>query len=197
MKMRLVILAAVISMGAALVTPAHANDCEAKAAEIVSKLGATVKSRSTSKIFLQHAAVPGELSIGCDSYNPADGPDVFLSWDTTDHPTDVFWSITGSMGAILIGASSRVIEDGARACYKRAKDGAEMADWARDKATVGLAKPGPKKIGSGEEPNSHTAQSINVHTHRSATVTRGDVRYECFLVSTDRYGAFNIDIFRR
>jgi hypothetical protein len=147
-------------------SPASANDCEAMAAEIVSKLGAKIERRSTSTIFLQHGAVPGDLMIGCDSSGPADGPDVFLSWDTTDHPTDVFWSITGSMGAILTGASSQVIEDGARACYKRAKDGQDIADWARDS------------------------------THRSATVTRGDVRYECLLTLVGR-GSFNVDILRR
>jgi hypothetical protein len=71
------------------------------------------------------------------------------------------------MGAILTGASSKVIEDGARACYKRAKDGTDMA-----------------------EPDS---------THREATVTRGDVHYECALVSTSfgYGGSFDVDIFRR
>jgi hypothetical protein len=99
---------------------ARANDCEAKAAEIVTKLGATIQRRSTSTIFLQHGAVPNGFTVGCDSYNAADGPDVNMDWGT-NHPTEIFWSITASVGAIITGASPQVIEDGARACYKEAQ----------------------------------------------------------------------------
>jgi hypothetical protein len=91
MTIRLTIAAVLIALAALPAPAARANDCEAKASEIVSKLGATIERRSTSHIFLKHGAVPGDLSIGCDSVSPADGPDVFLAWDVTDHPTDVFW----------------------------------------------------------------------------------------------------------
>jgi hypothetical protein len=101
-------------------TQAHANDCEAKAVQIVSKLGATIERQSSMMVYLQHDGVPDGLSIGCDpASSPADGPDINLSANTK-HPSDSFWSLAGSAGAIVADASSKLVEDGARACYDAA-----------------------------------------------------------------------------
>jgi hypothetical protein len=106
--------------------PAHANDCEAKAAQVVSTLGATIEGRSSMAISLQHAAVPDGLTIGCDSMSsPADGPDLVIGWDTKA-PSASFWSLAASAGAIITDTSSKAIEAGARACYdavRKTKDG--------------------------------------------------------------------------
>jgi hypothetical protein len=101
-------------------TQAHANDCEAKAVQIVSKLGATIERQSSMTVYLQHDGVPDGLSIGCDpASSPADGPDINLSWNTKG-PAESFWSLAGSAGAIVAEAPSKTIEDGARACYDAA-----------------------------------------------------------------------------
>jgi hypothetical protein len=105
---------------------AHAKDCEAKAVQIVSKLGATIERQSSMMVYLHHDGVPDGLSIGCDpASSPADGPDINLSWDTKD-PSEGFWSLAGSAGAIVAEAPPKAIEDGARACYdaaRKASDG--------------------------------------------------------------------------
>jgi len=107
-------------------TPAHAHDCEAKAAQVVSKLGATIEERSSTTISLHHGAVPDGFTIGCDpASSPADGPDINLSWDTKA-PSASFWSLAASAGAIITDAPTRAIEAGARACYdavRKTKDG--------------------------------------------------------------------------
>jgi hypothetical protein len=101
-------------------TQARANDCEAKAVQIVSKLGATIERQSSMMVYLHHDGVPDELSIGCDpASSPADGPDVNLS-SNTKYPSESFWSLAGSAAAIVADASSKSIEDGARACYAAA-----------------------------------------------------------------------------
>jgi hypothetical protein len=72
------------------------------------------------------APVPDGFTIGCDpASSPADGPDLNLSWDTK-YPSASFWSLAASAGAIIIDASSKAIEAGARACYdaaRKTKDG--------------------------------------------------------------------------
>jgi hypothetical protein len=109
-------------------TQARANDCETKAVQIVSKLGATIERQSSMTVYLHHDGVPDGLSIGCDpASSPADGPDINLSWDTKD-PSESFWSLAGSAGAIVAEAPSKSVEDGARACYDAAR-----------KASVGIA----------------------------------------------------------
>jgi hypothetical protein len=118
--MRFILMAvslALLSVG----SQARASDCEAKAAQIVKDLGATIERRSSMMIFLRHGAVPDELSVGCDSASsPADGPDINLSSDAK-YPSDSFWSLAGSAGAIVTDVPSKAIEDGARACYNAAR----------------------------------------------------------------------------
>jgi hypothetical protein len=104
---------------------AQANDCEAKAVQIVSKLGATIEQKTSMTVYLHHDGVPDGLSIGCDpASSPADGPDINLSWDTKD-PSEGFWSLAGSAGAIVAEAPSKSVEDGARACYDAARKASE------------------------------------------------------------------------
>jgi hypothetical protein len=121
--MRFILTAVFLAL---LATQAQANDCEAKAAQVVSKLGATIERRSSMTISLRHDAVPEGLSISCDSTSsPADGPDINLSWDTKA-PSASFWSLAASAGAIITDAPTRAIEAGARACYdaaRKTKDG--------------------------------------------------------------------------
>jgi hypothetical protein len=106
-------------------TQAHAKDCEANAVQIVSKLGATIERQSSMMVYLHHDGVPDGLSIGCDpASSPADGPDINLSWDTKD-PSEGFWSLAGSAGAIVAEAPPKAIEDGARACYDAARKASE------------------------------------------------------------------------
>jgi hypothetical protein len=106
-------------------TQAHANDCEAKAAQIVNKLGATIERQTSMTVYLQHDGVPDGISIGCDpASSPADGPDVNLSWATKD-PLESFWLLAGSAGAIVADAPSKTIENGARACYDAARKASE------------------------------------------------------------------------
>jgi hypothetical protein len=121
MTMRLsTLLVACCSIAFFASTQAHANDCEAKAVQIVSKLGATIERQSSMMVYLRHDGVPDGLSIGCDpASSPADGPDISLS-SNTKYPSDSFWSLAGSAGAIVAEASSKSIEDGARACYDAA-----------------------------------------------------------------------------
>jgi hypothetical protein len=115
--MRFILTAVFLAL---LATQAHANDCEAKAAQVVSTLGATIEGRSSLTISLQHGAVPDGFRIGCDSISsPADGPDLNLSWDTK-YPSGSFWSLAASAGAIIADASTKAIEAGARACYDAA-----------------------------------------------------------------------------
>jgi hypothetical protein len=106
-------------------TQAQANDCEAKAVQILSKLGATIERQTSMMVYLHHDGVPEGLSIGCDpASSPADGPDINLSWDTKD-PSESFWSLAGSAGAIVAEAPSNAIQDGARACYDAARKASE------------------------------------------------------------------------
>jgi hypothetical protein len=104
---------------------AHAKDCEAKAVQIVSKLGATIERQTSMTVYLHHDGVPDGLSVGCDpASSPADGPDINLSWDTKD-PSESFFSLAGSAGAIVAEAPSKSVEDGARACYDAARKASE------------------------------------------------------------------------
>jgi hypothetical protein len=104
---------------------AQANDCEAKAVQIVSKLGATIERQSSMMVYLHHDGVPDGLSVGCDpASSPADGPDINLS-SNTKYPSEEFWSLAGSAGAIVAEAPSKAIEDGARACYDAARKASE------------------------------------------------------------------------
>jgi hypothetical protein len=113
-------------------TQAQANDCEAKAVQIVSKLGATIERQTSMMVYLHHDGVPEGLSIGCDpASSPADGPDINLAWDTKE-PPDGFWSLAGSAGAIVADAPSKTIEGGARACYDAARKASEgIAELSR------------------------------------------------------------------
>jgi len=116
-------------------TQAQANDCEAKAIQIVSKLGATIERQSPMMVYLHLDRAPDGLSIGCDpASSPADGPDINLSWDTKD-PSEGFWSLAGSAGAIVTNAPPKAIEDGARACHDAAR-----------KASQGIAEVGRRGI---------------------------------------------------
>jgi hypothetical protein len=116
--MRFIVMAVSLAL---LATQAHANDCEAKAALVVSTLGATIEGRSSLSISLHHGAVPDGFTIGCDSISsPADGPDLGMGWDTKD-PSGSFWSLAASAGAIITDASPKAIEAGARACYDAAR----------------------------------------------------------------------------
>lgn len=148
--------------------PAHANDCEAKAALVVSKLGATIERRSSTVIFLKHAAVPGGFTLDCSSPSVADDADFNISWDGAS-PSDTAWSITSAIGAIVADAPLKEVEAGARACYKAAQDGDDMADWAK------------------KDPD------------RSADLTIGSVRYAAVWPDAARNfdGSFSIDIFHR
>jgi hypothetical protein len=122
--MRFIVMALSFTLLAS--TQVHANDCEAKAALVVSTLGATIEERSSMTISLHHGAVPGGFTIGCDSKSsPADGPDLNLSWGTKD-PSGIFWSLAASAGAIVTDAPSTAIAAGARACFdaaRKTKDG--------------------------------------------------------------------------
>lgn len=126
--MRFILMSLYIALLAS--SSAHANDCEARAGQIVARLGATIESRSSMVISLQHGAVPGGFTVGCDpTYSsPADGADLGIGWDADD-PSESFWSMTGSAGEIITDAPSKAIEAGARACYgaARKKEQAELA----------------------------------------------------------------------
>jgi hypothetical protein len=71
-------------------------------------------------VYLHHDRAPDGLSIGCDpASSPADGPDINLA-SNTKYPSDGFWSLAGSAGAIVADAPSWAVENGARACYDAA-----------------------------------------------------------------------------
>jgi hypothetical protein len=55
----------IVACGFAAVTTAHANDCVVKANQIVRDLGATIRRESTTMIFLEHSAVPGDFTLNC------------------------------------------------------------------------------------------------------------------------------------
>ncbi len=119
------LLIACCSLAFFVSSQAQANDCETKAVQIVSKLGATIERQSPMMVYLHHDGVPDGLSIGCDpASSPADGPDINLS-SSTKYPPKEFWSLAGSAGAIVAEAPSKAIEDGARACYAAALKASE------------------------------------------------------------------------
>jgi hypothetical protein len=165
--MRFIVMA--LSFALLASNQAYANDCEAKAAQIVSKLGATIERRSSFIIFLKHDAVPDGFTIGCGG-PPSNGPDVYISWGT-NHPSESYWSVASSVGAILTGASQKVIEAGARACYAEAEKTPPSADMAQQTVlTRGdimyectLMKPGPPQARGYEG-----AFNVDIYRHDAA-----------------------------
>jgi hypothetical protein len=111
-----------ISLAVLTSGPIHANDCAAKAGQIVRDLGATIVDRqSTTMIFLKHSGVRGDFTLNCFSPKPEDGTELSLYFENSNHPTDVFMSIVAAAGAIVTGEPLEKIEAGARACYEESK----------------------------------------------------------------------------
>jgi hypothetical protein len=129
MKMRLVVLAALISM-VALVTPAQANVCETRVDKIVSSTGSDIYERSSTSISVVYRgpAVIGVIVVDCDPDNDR----VISSAVTSAYPPSAdFWTLAGVALSIAMDSSTLYVEAGGRDCFNRASSVKEGSDGYR------------------------------------------------------------------
>jgi hypothetical protein len=132
--MRLYLMAVSVALLAA--SPAKANDCEDRAAQVASKLGATIEKRelgNPTNIHLQHAAVAGKFEIVCWNRLVDDKGyvEVSMEWIPVDdhEPFDAFWELATQTAAIVTGDSPEAIKVGTRLCLKRGKGDDEFGPF--------------------------------------------------------------------
>jgi hypothetical protein len=106
----------------AAATPAMADECDARAADLVRATGATVDRKSTMKIFLKLGGFR-EFAVEC---TPALGVDVGV---TTGLPPDAFFDFVAQAAHIVTGLPAAAVKVGAILCHKSAlRSGDDMSD---------------------------------------------------------------------
>jgi hypothetical protein len=103
-------------------TPTIADECDARAADLVRETGATFLRRSSAKIFLKPEGFK-DLAVNCW---PSLGVDVSVN---VGLPPDAFFDFVGRSGRIVTGLPTVAVKDGAILCHKSAlRSGDKMSD---------------------------------------------------------------------
>ena len=101
---------------------AHADECDAKAAELVAREGATVVGERTEAggVTMKHPLAT-EVAVECPIRAGGGGIplDLYLNWDGA-FPPRTFYEFAGRAGHIVTGAPANAIKEGAMKCQQAA-----------------------------------------------------------------------------
>jgi hypothetical protein len=112
MKTTILATAATIFLAGAAPQPAQANECAARAAELVRQSGAKLVRQSDYYVFLDLDGF-SELNIGCST------PSLDIAIDTP-MPPDAFFGFTAIASQIAAGVPARMAKAAAIECTRRA-----------------------------------------------------------------------------
>ncbi len=106
----------------ALAGEARADECDARAAEMIARIGGKVERRTDSGNILMKHPLASSISIQCANPN---FPISLSSYAATAYPSAAFYDLTAEAGAIVTGLPADMIREGLIRCQGRALKSAD------------------------------------------------------------------------